>query len=282
MPPPHESVESGHEPPLRASCFTHTQLRSGVTLRLPDDSIRFPLPLCPAARSAIAYRVRYFAVALVEFPLGASLASLRAQLTVGINEFEQNYNATVYGDPLLGSEQTLTINEAHDTLVFSPSCMRLPPTPCFPPTHPWYATTTNGLDTAVKTYIEEARLLVTDSLGPTPVSMNNSHLNYIWAVGKNDLGGGLDELLKLTYEDTLMYIETAQTMQIILLVVAFVINFLFFTRYFSPWLARTMGESKRVAHLLSDLPPELSVEKILAETFSTGEEKAGVAAADAS
>lgn len=50
-----------------------------------------------------------------------------------------------------------------------------------------------------------------------------------------------------------------------------------------PWLTRTMGESKRVAHLLSDLPPELSVEKILAETFSAEENRAGaIAGADAS
>lgn len=45
-----------------------------------------------------------------------------------------------------------------------------------------------------------------------------------------------------------------------------------------------MGESKRVAHLLSDLPPELSVDKLLAEAFSTGEEDGkatGLAAADA-
>lgn len=68
-----------------------------------------------------------------------------------------------------------------------------------------------------------------------------------------------------------------------LLQVALFINVVFFARIFMPWLTRTMGESKRVAHLLSDLPPELSVEKILAETFSAEENRAGaIAGADAS
>lgn len=60
------------------------------------------------------------------------------------------------------------------------------------------------------------------------------------------------------------------------------LNAAFFARYFLPWLSRTMGENKRVAHLLSDLPQELSVEKLLAETFSTEETKTGISAADAS
>lgn len=44
----------------------------------------------------------------------------------------------------------------------------------------------------------------------------------MWAVGKNDLGGGLDKLLELTHADTVSYIEEAQNLQIVLLVVAIV------------------------------------------------------------
>lgn len=255
----------------------------GYSSSLISDSVATVQTELRAARAySISYRVRYYALALVDLPLNSTLAENRALLAGGIRDLELNYNATVYGNAALDAQQILTLSDVHDALLFRPSCMRAPPAACYPATHPWYATSTQGLDTAVKSYIEEARLLLAEP--DSEVSINNTHLNYVWAVGKNDLGGGLETLLALAYEDTLALIDEAQTIQIILLVVAFAMNVLFFSRYFMPWLARTMGESKRVAHLLSDLPPELSVEKILSEAFSTAndEDKIGMAAADAS
>lgn len=143
----------------------------------------------------------------------------------------------MYGDAELGNVETLTIGDGHDALLFQPACLRavrpqeaaaprfmlvsslffpvcfhrLPstptntppiatpppqaPTPCYPSTHPWYATSTNGLDTAVKTYIEEARLFLSDP--PSEVSLNNTHLNYLWSIGKNDLGARRSVKLRL-------------------------------------------------------------------------------------
>jgi hypothetical protein len=42
-----------------------------------------------------------------------------------------------------------------------------------------------------------------------------------------------------------------------------VANILFFFRYFRPWLARTLSESKRVAELLSELPKEMNIDALI-------------------
>ena len=58
----------------------------------------------------------------------------------------------------------------------------------------------------------------------------------------------------------------AENLQIGLLVATMVLNAAFFYRYFRPWLARTLRESKRVADLLSELPAEVNVERLVLET----------------
>lgn len=87
-------------------------------------------------------------------------------------------------------------------------------------------------------------------------------------MGKYDIGDGLPKLLQETYKDTLSLMETAQSLQIGLLVGACAMNVFYFARYFRVWLSIVTSEGKRVAQLLSELPQELSVERILQEAFA--------------
>lgn len=184
-------------------------------------------------------------------PLNVSGAESLAFLQKAVDDLELNYNATVYGDAAQGTEETLTASAAQDQILFSPGCLRADGAKCLPQAHPWYPYTSYGLDTLVRKYIEEVRLLMLDA--PAAHTVNNTHFNFVWAVGKGDLHDGLQKLLLLSEEATLADSETAKTLQIALLVVAFALNVFFFTRFFTPWLNRTLIESKRVATLLSEV-----------------------------
>lgn len=204
-------------------------------------------------------------------PLNATTAQTLERLAKSTDDLELNYNATVYGDAAEGTEETLTTSPEHDAIYFGPGCLCADPAKCFPAGHPYHPYTNFGLDTLVRSYVEELRLLMLDP--PEQHTVNNTHFNYVWAVGKGDLHDGLQRLLTLTEEDTLTDSEQAKTLQIAMLVVAFAMNVFFFARFFMPWLNRTLVESKRVAALLSELPPEMNIIDVIRDTVL--EERAG-------
>lgn len=208
----------------------------------------FPLPR-RRCRSALAHRTRYFALALVTKPLNVTTASTLAFLRKATDDLEMNYNATVYGDATQGTEETLTTNEAHDSILFGSVCLRDDAAKCLAPAHPWYPYTNFGLDTLMRKYLEELRMLMLEP--ESTHTVNNTHFNFIWSVGKGDLHEGLQQLLTLCEDDTLTDSEEAKTLQIAMLVVAFCMNVFFFLRVREALL----GISNAAATLFLPPPP---------------------------
>lgn len=141
---------------------------------------------------------------------------------------------------------------------------------CYSPREPWFTATNYGFDDAVHAWAEEAGFLA--MARPEDATPANPHFMFLWEVGHTALAGGQQQLVDLANGLAEEQVETALTLQIILLVASAVLNFAYFSFYFSPWLKRTLKESTRAAELLSVLPKEIDVAGIIVRNFEAAHE----------
>ena len=82
-------------------------------------------------------------------------------------------------------------------------------------------------------------------------------------MGRHDVENGLAAMVDTFSVDTRTNPLVAQDILIVMFVFVFVANSIFFLRFFAPWLDRTLADTKRVAQMLSELPPELKVDALI-------------------
>ncbi|GLC41288.1 hypothetical protein PLESTB_001078900 [Pleodorina starrii] len=148
-------------------------------------------------------------------------------------------------------------------------CHRLPASgPCPGPEYRFYQAIYAGLDSIMHQFMMhvEAMGFSTD---PMPPGLSDEHLDFIYNVGTKDLMDGTVEIQE-AHLDTIMFLfQELFVLHIILLVLFWVIFLSFLIFLLSPLLTRISRERRRVADLMSQLPLELDVEKLVARALGT-------------
>ena len=91
------------------------------------------------------------------------------------------------------------------------------------------------------------------------------YFDYIWNTSEQDVLTALNYALNMALTDTQTDARTAQALQIAFLVVVFVCTSLFITYVLRPWLIGASKGSRRVAELLSQVPAEINIERLIEE-----------------
>ncbi|GFR48517.1 hypothetical protein Agub_g10412 [Astrephomene gubernaculifera] len=145
---------------------------------------------------------------------------------------------------------------------------------CFPEGHMYHEVSMNALDPMIRRLIEEALLLGNDAY--SDINFNSTRFDYIWRVAYH-------QLIKGSWTANTIYTTAANAnfgkvrmAHVILFVLSLLMAVLFLVAMFRPFIRRTAIEARQVAELLSQLPPEMDVEGLVASAMTSrrkGEEE---------
>ena len=108
-------------------------------------------------------------------------------------------------------------------------------------------------------------LVVEQAARQTSSAFLAQYFDYVWTTTEQDVLTALNTALDMALVDTQTDARTAQALQIAFLVVVFVGTSLFITYVLRPWLIGASKGSRRVAELLSQVPPEINIERLIEE-----------------
>ncbi|EFJ43613.1 hypothetical protein VOLCADRAFT_96265 [Volvox carteri f. nagariensis] len=162
-------------------------------------------------------------------------------------------------------------------------CLRSPPNlPCPGPEYRWYQLTHSGVDSIMQVYLNHLFAMAEEVVDVKP-GLDNPHLDFIYNVGTKDLTDANIRIGVAHFD----HIENLFSNILLLHILLFVLLWFFLAGFFvlllKPLLVRLAREKRHIAELLSQLPLELDVEKMVrvALAGSTGGPAAAAAAAAA-
>ncbi|GLC56222.1 hypothetical protein PLESTB_001081300 [Pleodorina starrii] len=161
---------------------------------------------------------------------------------------------------------------------YSGNCHRLEKSgPCPGPGHRHQIITHTGVDTMMQRFLMHIRAMAVSS-STTPPLLTDGHFDYIYNVGYTDLIDGATRIQEAHLDIILGMFNDLFTLHVLLFVLFWIVFTGFFGLLLDPLLKRISRERRRIAGLLSQLPLELDVERLVARALGTG---GGVAAAPA-
>lgn len=146
---------------------------------------------------------------------------------------------------------SLYISAERQQLLFGEGCLRTQKA-CRSSSDPYYPATNYGLDAMVKHVVEQAQLLANDPLAS--LTPTNERFQFLWDVGPSDLFDAQATSVKLYEEESTTPAAVAQWLQIAVLPCLFAGKVIFLTKFFRPWVQRTLHETKRVAECAHQRP----------------------------
>ncbi len=136
---------------------------------------------------------------------------------------------------------------------------------CFSKSSQYYEITHAGLDAMVRRTVQEASLLAVDRLAD--IGPGSSRWSFLWNVTYVDLMGGMHRADDLYMKVIMDAFESQKIIHIALLVICAVAAAGYVLLLLRPYLGHVSRESKRVAELLVQLPPEMDVEGMVASAW---------------
>ncbi|GLC33063.1 hypothetical protein PLESTB_000374500 [Pleodorina starrii] len=222
----------------------------------------------------------------------AARAAWQAELLIRQSDLEMFYDALLYGSSNLPemafshTQGTLFSGAAPAEMFFRSKdlCYVTEDSDrwCFPEGHMYHEVSANALDPMIRRLIEEALLLGNDAL--TDLTFNSSRFDYIWRVAYHQLIQGAWAANSIYASAANANFGKVRMAHIILFVLSLALCLLFLIFMFRPFIRRTAIEARQVAELLSQLPPEMDVEGLVASAMTMRrkgdeEDEPGVAAA---
>ncbi|KAG2493479.1 hypothetical protein HYH03_008295 [Edaphochlamys debaryana] len=138
---------------------------------------------------------------------------------------------------------------------------------CFPEGHMYHEVSGNALDPMIRRLIEESLLLGNDAM--PDLNFNNTRFDYIWRVAYHQLMQGVWAANAIYTTAANANFSQVRMAHIILFVISLVLAVLFLSMMFRPFIRRTAIEARQVAELLSQLPPEMDVEGLVASAMTS-------------
>ncbi|EFJ45146.1 hypothetical protein VOLCADRAFT_94549 [Volvox carteri f. nagariensis] len=138
---------------------------------------------------------------------------------------------------------------------------------CPGPSYRFYEITRTSLDSMMQQYLMRLDALAYDR-SPNPPGLSNSDFDLIYNIGTKDLLNGA-VAIQLTHLDIILNrFRGVFILHVVLFILLWVIFGGFMVLMLFPLLRRISRERRRVAELLSQLPLELDVEKLVARALS--------------
>ncbi|GLI64845.1 hypothetical protein VaNZ11_008226 [Volvox africanus] len=138
---------------------------------------------------------------------------------------------------------------------------------CFPEGHMYHEVSMNALDPMIRRLIEEALLLGNDAY--SELNFNSTRFDYIWRVAFHQLIQGVWSANNIYTSAANANFGKVRMAHIILFVLSLALAMVFLLFMFRPFIRRTAIEARQVAELLSQLPPEMDVEGLVASAMTS-------------
>ncbi|KAG2431968.1 hypothetical protein HYH02_013184 [Chlamydomonas schloesseri] len=235
-------------------------------------------------------RVLYFSLDLAA-SFGSSagvLGGAKSRLRLELEDAQLEYNALLYGHQALvlggvnNSRLARHLELAPEGLAFSGAskvtqvmfkmrgCMCELPEECQPPDSPYYEVTRNGVDVLAKAQFLAVESLLSQNPPSAAGGLNSTEFRFMWSTSETDLEGGVDALVNTYLEHVQHAYQSIRIEQVILFVIGWVWALLCVALVLRPFLRRSHYELRRIAELLSYLPPEVDAEGMVARVVVLG------------
>ncbi|KAL6754992.1 hypothetical protein V8C86DRAFT_271633 [Haematococcus lacustris] len=196
----------------------------------------------------------------------------RAILRLELEALKKEYSAMLYGreSPLVAGDNTPHFQLATQGVMFSQGadilynlkgCIALNPNDCLSDSDAFFSYVDNGLDQAMKQLLYAAESLLVQE--DDALDLDNEAFRFIFTCGNSDVTGGLT-MLNDRYNS---YVQGVYQQAVVLHIITFVVCCLvcvaFLLLILQPYTTGMVAESRRIAELLSHLPPEMDVEALV-------------------
>ncbi|KAG2488727.1 hypothetical protein HYH03_012727 [Edaphochlamys debaryana] len=149
------------------------------------------------------------------------------------------------------------------------ACLRLGEhLPCPGPDYRFYQVSRTGVDGMMTQLFEEVKSLsgaaeAAASTGAPVLGLNASQWDYIYNIGMQDLADGNLRIKQQHHDDITQMYSTIIVLHVVLFILLMVVFVLFILLVFMPLLRRMNQEKRRIAEMMSQLPTELDVMKLV-------------------
>ncbi|GIL80540.1 hypothetical protein Vretimale_16032 [Volvox reticuliferus] len=151
----------------------------------------------------------------------------------------------------------------HELFYTNTACLRLPSSPPCPGTdYRWYQLTHAGVDSIMQVYLSHLYAMV-EGVTDVTLGLNNPHLDFIYNVGTKDLTDANIRIGMAHYDHIKKLFSNILLLHILLFVLLWFFLAGFYLLLLKPLLLRLAREKRHIAELLSQLPLELDVEKMV-------------------
>ncbi|KXZ42658.1 hypothetical protein GPECTOR_127g536 [Gonium pectorale] len=148
-------------------------------------------------------------------------------------------------------------------------CVRQPEhLPCPGPDYRFHQMTILGLDAMMGQFMMAISSMANNK-SSIPEGITDEHFDFIYNLGTVDLTDGTIKMRVAHYELIVRLFDNILLLHIILFILLFVIFAGFIAFMLNPLMKRVVKERRRIAELMSQLPMELDVEKLIARALGT-------------
>ncbi|KAG2435423.1 hypothetical protein HYH02_011923 [Chlamydomonas schloesseri] len=139
--------------------------------------------------------------------------------------------------------------------------------PCPGPEYRFYEISHTGLDSMMQQFMISVTSMATNTSG-VPEGLEDEHFDFLYNVGLKDIVGGAAEVKQAHTDILLQLFSGILLLHIILFLLMFLIFAGFLFILLNPLIKRVSKERRRIAELMSQLPLELDVEKLVGRALA--------------
>lgn len=235
------------------------------------QSTRDPLNNMVATENllTVTTRIRYWANQITTLRWKTDSMYAKQRMASRIDEAQWRWNSILQGNTTMQLTGSVMTDKRQVQVIQGKECLRLDKSLCRQPSDPYYDSVSNGLAILMGKYLTAASMWRNDfdNAPDDPVNYltyNSPDMKFVYDLGNAEVADGLRMMNEL--QTTRIYNTLAGVVAIesALLAIAVIITALYL------WLVRPMvrqaqDEVRRAAKLLSQLPPSMNVEAMLAE-----------------
>ncbi|GIL50718.1 hypothetical protein Vafri_6834 [Volvox africanus] len=140
--------------------------------------------------------------------------------------------------------------------------------PCNDEKYRFYQVTHTGLDSMMQQLMISLSSMATNS-SMVPEGLEDEHFDFVYSVGYKDLLDGTTAIAEAHYNTIIDLFNGILMLHIILFLIFWIIFGGFLLFMLNPLLRRISNERRRIAELMSQLPLELDVERLVARALGT-------------
>ncbi|GIL68043.1 hypothetical protein Vafri_21326 [Volvox africanus] len=140
--------------------------------------------------------------------------------------------------------------------------------PCLQPGSRFYQVAHTGLDSIMQQFIMSVSAMANNK-SMTPEGLQDDHFQFVYNIGSKDLLDGTIQIEEAHYQTIIDLFHRILVLHVVLFLVLWIVFAGFLILLLNPLLRRISKERRRIAELMSQLPLELDVERLVARALGT-------------